>query len=63
MVAGGRLRPRRLHRPPKPRGERHAGCPATHRWRVEHGDPPPKPGYATTAVGMSHCGASARWGY
>ena len=29
--------------------------PAAHRWQAGHGDPPPKPGYATTAVGVSHC--------
>jgi hypothetical protein len=33
------------------------GRPKSQRWQAEHGDPPDKPGYASTAVGVSHCGA------
>jgi hypothetical protein len=35
------------------------GRPASHRWRYQHGDPPPRPGYTGTATGVSHCGAGA----
>jgi hypothetical protein len=38
------------------------GRPASHRWQARHGDPPGKPGYATTAVGVSHCGAGCTLG-
>ena len=38
------------------------GRPATHRWQATRGDPPGKPGYATTAVGVSHCGAGCTLG-
>ncbi|HWC81728.1 MAG TPA: DUF4396 domain-containing protein [Pseudonocardiaceae bacterium] len=38
------------------------GRPKTQRWQDEHGDPPDKPGYATTAVGVSHCGAGCTLG-
>ena len=38
------------------------GRPKSHRWQQEHGDPPGKPGYATTAVGVSHCGAGCSIG-
>ncbi len=38
------------------------GRPDSRRWRRENGDPPPKPGYATTAVGVSHCGAGCTLG-
>jgi hypothetical protein len=38
------------------------GRPATHRWQREHGDPPAKPGYASTAVGVSHCGSGCTLG-
>ncbi len=38
------------------------GRPKTGRWQAEHGDPPDKPGYATTAVGVSHCGAGCTLG-
>lgn len=33
------------------------GRPASHCWQQEHGDPAEKPGYVSTAVGASHCGA------
>jgi hypothetical protein len=33
------------------------GRPVSRRWGREHGDPPPKPGYAVTATGVAHCGA------
>ncbi|MGE5289804.1 MAG: DUF4396 domain-containing protein [Micromonosporaceae bacterium] len=38
------------------------GRPKTHRWQARHGDPPEQPGYATTAVGVSHCGAGCTLG-
>jgi hypothetical protein len=38
------------------------GHPSSHRWQNEHGDPPPKPGYASTAEGVSHCGAGCTLG-
>lgn len=38
------------------------GRPLTHRWQASHGEPPPKPSYATTAVGVSHCGAGCTLG-
>lgn len=38
------------------------GRPAAHRWQATHGDPPDKPRYATTAVGVSHCGAGCTLG-
>jgi hypothetical protein len=38
------------------------GRPASRRWRREHGDPPPKPGYASTALDVSHCGAGCTLG-
>jgi hypothetical protein len=38
------------------------GRPDSHRWQAGHGDPPPKPGHATTAVGVSHCGAGCTLG-
>ncbi len=38
------------------------GRPASHRWQREHGDPPDKPRHATTAVGVSHCGAGCTLG-
>ncbi|NKQ57789.1 DUF4396 domain-containing protein [Amycolatopsis sp. K13G38] len=38
------------------------GRPKSRRWQREHGDPPDKPGYATTAVGVSHCGAGCTLG-
>ncbi|MET9142975.1 DUF4396 domain-containing protein [Streptomyces sp. NPDC004042] len=38
------------------------GRPASHRWREERGDPPGRPGYAKTAVGVSHCGAGCTLG-
>ena len=38
------------------------GRPAAVRWQDQHGDPPDKPGYAATAVGVSHCGAGCTLG-
>jgi hypothetical protein len=38
------------------------GRPTARRWQVKHGGPPGKPGYATTAVGVSHCGAGCTLG-
>ncbi len=38
------------------------GRPKSMRWQDEHGDPPDKPGYAVTAVGVSHCGAGCTLG-
>lgn len=38
------------------------GRPSAHRWQAGHGGPPDKPGYATTAVGVSHCGAGCTLG-
>ncbi len=38
------------------------GRPASMRWQREHGDPPGRPGYAATAVGVSHCGAGCSIG-
>lgn len=38
------------------------GRPASARWQREHGDPPAKPGYASTATGVSHCGAGCTLG-
>jgi hypothetical protein len=38
------------------------GRPKSMRWRHEHGDLPPKPGYAITATGVSHCGAGCTLG-
>ena|SRR5487761_1084810 len=38
------------------------GRPSSHRWQRENGDPPPKPGYAITAVGVSHCGSGCTLG-
>jgi hypothetical protein len=36
--------------------------PQTRRWQIEHGDPPARPGYVTTAIGVSHCGAGCTLG-
>jgi Domain of unknown function (DUF4396) len=33
------------------------GRPASGRWRREHGDPLPEPGYAAAATAVAHCGA------
>jgi hypothetical protein len=43
---------------------RRFGQPASARWLREHGRqaPPEKPGWATTAVGVSHCGAGCTLG-
>lgn len=41
---------------------RRFGRPQSERWQREHGDPPDKPGWATTAVGVSHCGAGCTLG-
>jgi Domain of unknown function (DUF4396) len=38
------------------------GRPASKRWQNEHGGPPPKPGWAVTATGVSHCGAGCTLG-
>jgi Domain of unknown function (DUF4396) len=38
------------------------GRPASHRWQRRNGDPPPRPGYADTAVDASHCGAGCTLG-
>jgi hypothetical protein len=43
-------------------GYRAWGRPATPRWQAAHGDPPDKPGYASTALGVSHCGAGCTLG-
>jgi hypothetical protein len=43
---------------------RRFGRPKTHRWMVQHSrdEPPDKPDWATTAVGVSHCGAGCTLG-
>jgi hypothetical protein len=38
------------------------GQPVSRRWRREHGDPPARPAFAGTAVGVSHCGAGCTLG-
>jgi hypothetical protein len=38
------------------------GRPKTRRWQADNGGPPDKPGYAATAVGVSHCGAGCTLG-
>jgi hypothetical protein len=38
------------------------GRPMSRRWRGEHGDPPARPAFAGTAVGVSHCGAGCTLG-
>jgi hypothetical protein len=38
------------------------GRPQTHRWQQQHGDPQVTRGYASTAVGVSHCGAGCALG-
>ena len=38
------------------------GRPQSHKWMEEHGDPPKKSFAATTAVGVSHCGAGCTLG-
>lgn len=38
------------------------GRPQSERWQQEHGDPPPKPRWATTAIGVTHCGAGCTLG-
>ncbi|MGW4589726.1 DUF4396 domain-containing protein [Amycolatopsis thermoflava] len=38
------------------------GRPKSPRWQEEHGDPPDKPRWAVTAVGVSHCGAGCTLG-
>jgi hypothetical protein len=45
-------------------GYRRFGRPATGRWLQEQGrdEPPDKPGWATVAVGVSHCGAGCTLG-
>ncbi|WP_307865280.1 DUF4396 domain-containing protein [Streptomyces montanisoli] len=43
-------------------GYRALGRPASGRWQQRHGDPPPKPAWAATAVGVSHCGAGCTLG-
>jgi len=45
-------------------GYRRYGRPMSHRWLEEHGleEPPPTPRWATTAVGVSHCGAGCTLG-
>jgi Domain of unknown function (DUF4396) len=45
-------------------GYRRFGRPRSHRWLVEQGrdEPPGMPGWATTAVGISHCGAGCTLG-
>ncbi|MFN2536430.1 MAG: hypothetical protein ABR528_14440, partial [Pseudonocardiaceae bacterium] len=42
---------------------RRFGPPSSPRWRHRHrlSQPPDKPGWATTAVGVSHCGPAAHW--
>lgn len=41
---------------------RRYGRPQSSRWQREHGDAPDKPAWATTAVGVSHCGAGCTLG-
>ena len=43
---------------------RRFGRPSSQRWRREHArdEPPDKPGWATTAIGVSHCGAGCTLG-
>ena len=36
--------------------------PHTQRWQDQYGDPPDNPGYATIAIGVSHCGAGCTLG-
>ncbi|WP_433604893.1 DUF4396 domain-containing protein [Dactylosporangium sp. CA-139114] len=36
--------------------------PMSRRWQAEHGDPPGKPRWATTSVGVLHCGAGCTLG-
>jgi len=45
-------------------GYRRFGRTTSHRWLEERGldEPPPKPRWATTAVGVSHCGAGCTLG-
>ena len=43
-------------------GYRAWGRPKSHRWQKGHGEPPDSSGYATTAVGVSHCGAGCTLG-
>lgn len=45
-------------------GYRRFGRPLSRRWLAEHerGEPPEKPRWATTAVGVSHCGAGCTLG-
>ena len=38
------------------------GRPQSRRWRERHGDPPEKPHWATTSVGVLHCGAGCTLG-
>lgn len=38
------------------------GRPQTKRWQRDCGDPPPKPGWATTTIGVMHCGAGCTLG-
>jgi hypothetical protein len=38
------------------------GWSSTRRWQAEHRHPPDKPRYASTAVGVSHCGAGCTLG-
>ncbi len=38
------------------------GRPQSHKWMEQHGDPPKKSFAATTAVGVSHCGAGCTLG-
>ncbi|MFC7482972.1 DUF4396 domain-containing protein [Luedemannella flava] len=35
---------------------------AQRRWRAEHGDPPDTPDWATTGIGVMHCGAGCTLG-
>ena len=38
------------------------GRPQSRRWRQRHGDPPEKPRWATTSIGVLHCGAGCTLG-
>ncbi|GAA1801148.1 DUF4396 domain-containing protein [Luedemannella flava] len=38
------------------------GRPRSGRWRAEHGDPPDTPDWATTGIGVMHCGAGCTLG-
>lgn len=43
-------------------GYRRFGRPASTKWRAANGEPPTKPRWAVTAIGVSHCGAGCTLG-